>query len=211
VIANGFDPEERSGPRSLPPRPHKTLVHAGAMYGGRNANIVIKALARLRPISPEARHTRVVLLGSVGRQAAIHEAVYAQAQTEGWLDYRPWNAPRSEAARLTEESDFLLLLQPQTALQVPAKLFDYICIGRPILALAPRYSEVERILERAGVPYACIYPSDEPGAVDRKLVEFLRFPSDAVRCSGWFESEFDAAKQSSRLASLMDAVWAAAA
>ena len=31
---------------------------------------------------------------------------------------------------------------------------------------------------KAGVPYVCLYPNEEPEVMDRKLVEFLRFRLD---------------------------------
>ena len=124
------------------------------------------------------------------------------------MERRSKTVPKSDAWRVMAESDFLLLLQPQSAVQVPGKLFEYVCVGRPILAVAPPRSAVEEILENAGIPHACIYPTDDPASVDRKLLAFLRLPSGPVPFSAWFESRFDAEGQAAQLASIIDAVCA---
>ena len=45
-----------------------------------------------------------------------------------------------------KESDILILLQPLTKLQLPAKFYDYICNNKPIFAIGEKDSEVERII-----------------------------------------------------------------
>jgi hypothetical protein len=206
VIWNGFDPEQRPYPRPTPPRSYKTLVHTGAMYDGRNADVVLESLARLRDANQEARDTRVILLGEIGGHSGARIELYARAEREGWLERRSKTVPKSEAWRIMAESDFLLLLQPQSAVQVPGKLFEYVCVGRPILAVAPPRSAIEEILDNAGIAHACLYPNDDPAAIDRKLLEFLRLPSGPVPFSAWFESRFDAERQASQLVSIIDAV-----
>jgi len=112
----------------------------------------------------------------------------------------------AEAQRITEEADGLLLLQPQTQAMVPGKLFEYICVGRPILALVKPQSAVEAILSQAGVPYVCIYADDNPDAVDEKLLRFLQLPSNPVRYSDWFETNFNAYAQTDQLAEIIEAL-----
>jgi hypothetical protein len=143
----------------------------------------------------------------VGPRYNTAELEYGLEKTaaDGWLQFRD-TVPRQEARRLTAQADGLLLLQPQSAIQVPAKLFEYLAIGRPILALVPRDSAVEYILSRAGVPYRCIYSDDEPEAADRTLQDFLALPSDPVHFNPWFEEQFDGRRQTAELASLFDRI-----
>jgi hypothetical protein len=114
------------------------------------------------------------------------------------------SVPRNESQLILEEADGLLLVQPQTSVQVPGKLFEYICIGRPILALVPKASAVEKILQQAAIPHVCLYPDDNPAAADNKLLEFLRFPSTPAQSSDWFRSNFNAELQTARLAAIVD-------
>ena len=206
VIHNGFDPDDAPAAQEVPPRTQKVILHAGALYHGRNPNLVIESLARLRKKgTSEASSVGILLLGVVDAKAGLDPALYDEAEREGWLELRP-AVPRRESQRMMEEADSLLLVQPQSDVQVPGKLFEYICIGRPILALVPQRSAVEHILENAGVPYVCIYADDEAEAVDRKLLEFLRLPAAPTRYSAWFEDNFNARYQAEQLAAIISAI-----
>jgi glycosyltransferase involved in cell wall biosynthesis len=207
VIWNGFDPEASPEARPLPPRKERTIVHAGALYLGRNPNIIVESMSRLwRSGSEQARQTCLVLVGfiDVGK-SGMKQEIHAPGTREGWLRLIPPVA-RAEAQRMTEEADGLLLLQPQSKVQVPGKLFEYICIGRPILALVPQQSAVEFILSQAGVPYVCIYTDDGPATVDQKLLTYLSLPPNPVPYSEWFGANFNAQQQAKQLVSIINAV-----
>jgi hypothetical protein len=146
-----------------------------------------------------------MLVGPIGYGAGIDTSLFEEGTRDGWLDLNR-QIPKEDAQCLTEEADGLLLLQPQSAIQVPGKLFDYICIGRPILALVPRFSAVEYILRHAGVPYVCIYSNDDAPTTDRKLFEFIQLPSHPVPFSSWFHEGFGAKQQTAQLSSIIDAI-----
>ena len=206
VICNGFDPDDAPAARELPRRNQKVILHAGSLYHGRNPNLVIESMARLRKQGmSEASSVRILLLGAADAKAGLDPALYHEAEREGWLELRP-GVPRRESQQMMEETDGLLLVQPQSDVQVPGKLFEYICIGRPILALVPQRSAVEQILENAGVPHVCIYADDEMEAVDRKLLAFLRLPTAPAPCSAWFQDNFNARYQAEQLAAIMSAI-----
>jgi glycosyltransferase involved in cell wall biosynthesis len=209
VIPNGFDPEDAPRAREIPPRSQKLIVHAGGLYHGRNPNIIVEALARLRARGlPEAATAKILLVGSIDAKTGLNQALYEKGQREGWLELRP-PVTRDESQRLMEEADGLLLVQPQSDVQVPGKLFEYICIGRPVLALVPRNSAVEQILQGSKIPNACIYADDGTGAADQKLMEFLRLPNAVSEASEWFRANFNAEEQTRRLAEIIDGLCAA--
>jgi hypothetical protein len=124
-------------------------------------------------------------------------------KTEGWLDLRNEKVPKREADKITGGSDGLLLLQPQSTLQVPGKLFEYLQIGRPILAYLARESPSERILALSGVPYRCVYPDGSPSEQDRVVAEFLAMPKANDATSAWFEEHFNAEHQTATLYDLV--------
>ncbi|MCL5746058.1 MAG: glycosyltransferase, partial [Acidobacteria bacterium] len=205
VLWNGFDPERRPKALPLPARSAKVMIHAGTLYSGRNANCLIAALRRLRLChAAECEALRLVLVGIVAQNAGLDEASYDAAIREGWLEMPNSQVSRSEAELILSQADWLLLLQPQSQMQVPAKLFEYICIGRPILAVIPKDSAIEWILERSGIPYICLYPDDAPAEADRKLIRFLRFSSDPCEPSEWFLQNFDAERQTAQLCSIIE-------
>jgi glycosyltransferase involved in cell wall biosynthesis len=205
LIWNGFDPEEKLSALPVSPDGRKVILHAGNLYGGRNANVVVDSLARLRSRVPEqVSGARLALVGSIMPEAAgINQDMYARATAEGWLEM-PGLASREEARRLTLQANGLLLLQPQSGVQVPGKLFEYLCVGRPILALAPKASPIEWILSHSGVPYVCLHPDDPPALADEKLLDYLRLPDVPVPPNDWFIERFDARSQTRQLAAIID-------
>ena len=79
-----------------------------------------------------------------------------------------------------------------TKLQVPAKLFDYIRIGRPILAFTAAGSAVEYILSRSGIDHVIIHNEAEPSDVDAGMLRFMEVKPSEKRASEWFLKNFNA-------------------
>ena len=200
VLWNGFDPEDRIVQRPAPSRDRKILSHVGELYGGRDMRPILEAFERLiRKDQLQASRFCIRQIGPVEPGELPPQQFLDTAQTEGWLQLKEPVAP-PEARTLALESDGLLLIQPQTALQVPGKLFEYLRIGRPILAFIVKGSPVERILERSGVPYTCLYPEDSPAGKENKLREYLaNLRPEPSGPSEWFQHTFDGARQAETL------------
>lgn len=200
VLWNGFDPEDRIEQRPAPSRDRKILSHVGELYGGRDMRPIVEAFDRMiRKNELPASRFCIRQIGPVEPGELPPREFLDAAQAEGWLELKEPVAP-PEARTLALESDGLLLIQPHTAVQVPGKLFEYLRIGRPILAFVVRGSPVERILERAGVPYTCLYPEESPFEKENKLREyFAKLHPEPSGPSEWFQHTFDGARQAGTL------------
>jgi glycosyltransferase involved in cell wall biosynthesis len=204
VIYNGFDPDDMPHARVVPARERRLIVHAGTLYHGRNPNVVLEAFARLHQRGvPEAASVSMLFVGDIDLRTGLNKAMAEEGQKQGWLEFQGM-LPRKDALRLLEEADALLLVQPQTNLQVPGKLFEYICIGRPILAIVPRSSPIEEILLQSGAAQVCIYPDDAPEVADAKLLDFLRLSSTPKPMKEWFQTNFNSKLQTEVLAGIVD-------
>jgi glycosyltransferase involved in cell wall biosynthesis len=207
LLWNGFDPEEPVGPLPLPLRTHKVLLHSGAIYGPRHPGVLLKSIERLvssGALAPD--RLQVHLMGSVDwNQSWVSDVGFQSLVAESWIQCTGEVLPRADARRAMAMADYLLLLDTETGngQQVPAKLFEYILIGRPILAFTNPGSATESILSRSGIPHACISYQAEPAQVDRVLRGFLELPSEPVRPSAWFAEQFDAEKQTQTLLSIL--------
>jgi hypothetical protein len=208
LIWNGFDPEEAIQPLPIPHRDHRVLLHTGTLYGGRHPSMLLESLKRM--ISKGSLDTQRLHLRLIGdlensNDPWLEKSDFANLVLAGWVECLNHAVPLEEARREMGEADYLLLLdlnQLGTGTQVPGKLFEYIRIGRPILAFTVRESSTSRILAKAGIPHVCVYQSDSCDEVDRKVSAFLLLETRPVAPSEWFQKHFNAVTQTQALADL---------
>lgn len=210
LIWNGFDPEEATGPAPIPHRPYKVMAHIGVLYVQRHPMALMASLDRLvRSNQLIAADFRLRFVGPIQKQAefAAHSAVSALMES-GCLELGGQLIPRQDAIRETATSDFLLLLDivnlSNVGYTVPAKLYDYILTGRPILAVTDRNSPVERILAQSGILHVCLYHDDAEAELDRKVLALFQLPTEPRKPSQWFSEQFDGNRQAGTLADLID-------
>jgi hypothetical protein len=196
ILWNGFDPEDVIETYTLPWRQSKVLSHVGELYGGRDLRPIVSTLQRLINSGKLSQQGILVRQIGVAQPRELPEiAPLRAAQAAGWLEIHD-PVPASQARALALESDGLLLIQPQTSVQVPAKLFEYLRTGRPILAYVMRDSPSEWILQGAGVPFECIYPDHSPEEMERRLLSFVAMlDGHPVSPNQWFLETFDASRQ----------------
>lgn len=200
LIWNGFDPEQRFEPILVPGREQMVVTHTGELYIGRTAAPILESIQRLIDAGRlRADSLKVRLIGPAAPYCLPQQEFLDRARTQGWLDLVNASVPRDEALTVMRSSDALLLLQPQSTVQVPGKLFEYLLTGHPILAFVPRDSPVERILEKSGILYRCVHPEDSRTDFDNTIAGFLALPLEPARPSAWFEEHFSADKQADEL------------
>jgi hypothetical protein len=215
LIWNGFDPQQPIQPEPLPPRPYRILAHVGSLYGGRHPAILIRSLDRLiRASRLQPSSLRLQLIGPVDDNVRESQRmVFDALAAHGCLDMSAGTVSPKQALEASATADYLLLLdlnEQNTKLQVPAKLFEYIRIGRPILAFTGRESPVERILSRSGILFRCIAPDTPEGEVDQIVGDFLALPTDPRSPSDWFNDTFNGISQTRHLAEILNRVGACA-
>lgn len=173
VIPNGFDEADFAG---LAPAPAggampATLIHAGLLdREDRNPTAFFRALrilsdqGRIRPGS-----VRIRLLAS-GNDADYAKEI-ASLGLEG-LVFLEKGMPYAQALQAMAQADILLLFQgPSCDPQIPAKLYEYMRIGKPILAMATERGETGRFIRSAGAGE--VIPIEDAEAIARGLAEWL--------------------------------------
>jgi hypothetical protein len=206
VIWNGFDPETAHGPLPLPKRSRRVLSHVGVLYGGRNPVALIESFERLVAAGhPLASQWQIKLAGPFFGNDEDQRCIERGVQ-QGFVttDFR--SIPQAEALKMSQESDGLLLLQPQSRVQVPGKLFEYINYGRPILSLSPAGSAVDWLLAKCGIPYLNMQPEEPQAVSDSKLTQYLALTSDPSSPSPWYVENFNAEHQARQLSTILEKV-----
>ena len=142
-LPNGF---EEYFVQDIPENSCFTLTHAGALYFLRNPGPLLQALHQLLvEKSIPVEKIKVVLLGEIA--LADHRIVELLQEPEMLrvVKILP-RIPYDEALQYQLRSDVLILIQPGFPLQVPRKLYEYMSMRRPVLALTEEKGATGRIV-----------------------------------------------------------------
>ena len=148
------------------------LVHSGILYpDGRDPRPFLSALANLRWMGALTEADVSIVLRASGS-----EAIYGEELKRWGLEQMVTLAPPiSNREALLEQSraDALLLFQgSKFDHQIPAKVYEYLRIGRPILAFVGKGGDTECLLRETGG--AQLVAPDDVAGIERTLVEFVR-------------------------------------
>jgi glycosyltransferase involved in cell wall biosynthesis len=175
VVTNGWDPELLDGtelsaaPDLLDPE-RVSLVHAGRLeVVDRDPRPLVEALAALAREDP-ATAARLELVFA-GAFTARERELFARDVAPARIVVTR-NLPRPETLALERAADGLLLVTAGTRRhEVTGKLFEYLGVGRPILALAEG-TEAGRIVRDSGA--GLVIPTGDAGAARAALEAFAR-------------------------------------
>jgi glycosyltransferase involved in cell wall biosynthesis len=207
AITNGYDPEAFDANRVAPlSRPTIEIIYTGEIYANRSPGPFLEAIRQLDPTVLNGRELRVRFIGNLtdNRQRneiedKIRGCLSASVSLEGQVPY-------SQSTRAMVQADLLLLLDtPGRQAGVPAKLYEYIGAGRPILALAEPESDVAWALRESGVSHRVASALD-PAAIRCALTELFQDPA-TVGCDGRHrpgQSRFTRKQLAGELASVLD-------
>ena len=168
TIPNGFDPE-----RFIPPAEPRTksdcltILHAGELYSGRDPRPLLDALQAERlPVQVEF----------VGRktESMFDFPAEIERRSLGACVKLIGQVPYGEAIERMMRADILLLIHtPNYRIGVPAKLYEYLGAGRPILALAEPDGDIAWVLRESKVLHRIAPPKDVT-RIRQALVELTR-------------------------------------
>lgn len=167
VVTNGYDPEDLP-PAPMPVDEAYSLVHAGSMSPTRDQPGLWRLLAGLCQADAAFRQRfRLRFVGPVDR------SVMASLEAAGLTPHveRLGRVDHAEAMRQMARARVLLLPINTTSNQqgiLPTKLYEYMAVGRPILAVGPSDGDVARVLEGRHL----LLPV-QPSAADAQRVHLL--------------------------------------
>jgi len=156
AISNGYDEADFTSVLvpSAPPPDEFLIVHAGSLSASfrdpRPLFEGVRRASRSGLVDPSRIRFRFLGGGPFGESLEMREAVKA-AGLSSRVEFIPRVSYETSLAELSRAS-MLLLLQASsdTVDLVPAKLFEYLRVGRPVLALAPSGATAEVLSETGG-------------------------------------------------------------
>jgi glycosyltransferase involved in cell wall biosynthesis len=175
VIPNGWDPDDFAAADHLgaiPPRDRLVVSHTGRINYGRTPRQLFQAVRRLLDsgvTTPRELSLRFIGDGIMAESRPVADMV-AEFGLGDVVEIRR-AIPRAEAIAAMRASHVLLVLAHGWILQIPAKTYQYLRAGRPVLAVAPEGATAD-FVRRTGAGVV-VGPADVDGMADH-LARSLR-------------------------------------
>ena len=182
------------------------MVYTGSFYYDRQPTVFLDSLADMMKTRPSIRADLRVVFAGGGRNSLdrliAERGLKEVVQTTGYLPYK-------ECIELQKQADVLLLfLGPSTLSETwyPAKLFEYLATGRPVLAMVPD-SAAARLLRQSGTGII-VDPSDRRAIRECLLALRDRWRAGALPtlCDVNFPMQFERRRLTQTLAELLHSV-----
>jgi len=151
-----------------------TITYTGSMYGRRTPRALLEALKLLLDqgrLQPSDLHLRFV--GRFGDE--VHEMLKASPfwPSVELIGYVPHG--ESIAHLMRSEMSLLIVDEAKESAEiVPGKVYEYMGVGRPILALAPEGSAIEALIRETGTGFSRPQ-SDLPGIAEALMTAIDRW------------------------------------
>ncbi|RLD15754.1 hypothetical protein DRI50_03500, partial [candidate division KSB1 bacterium] len=196
VFSNGYDPDDFKqiavNDSFGQGKDFVRFVHLGTLYKKRDPSNIFLAIAELLNegvLKPKAVYFDFI--GTVARELRnIHELIEKLNLTEVVRFLPP--VPFAESLRTMYQADCLLLIQPGTDLQIPAKLFEYMFTRKPILAISePKSATEQAILEGQLGIFA---PAGDVAQIKNAIIKCLEIINQKIEPNEAYIQQFDYSK-----------------
>jgi glycosyltransferase involved in cell wall biosynthesis len=196
VIENGYDESTFAAADRLATPPAQsggplTLLHSGIVYESeRDPRALLQALALLRQregIDASALKLRF----RASQNDALLARLAAEAGVQDQIELAPAVGYREALAEMLGADGLLVMQASNCNAQIPAKVYEYLRAGRPVLPLTDPVGDTAGVLRGAGV--SALARLDDPADIAGLLVRFLRHREDPA-----FRPDPQAARRTSR-------------
>ena len=151
VFYNGYDSDVKPAVENRSVKEVKTdkptvFSHIGSLYKQRNPEPILRAVKQLVDKNPALRKKLYFqFIGGVTNDLSHVKHYPEEYAIKDIVTFVP-KVSFLQSLEYMAASDILILLQPVTKIQLPAKFFDYINMGKIVLAVGEKNSEVEHIV-----------------------------------------------------------------
>lgn len=172
VLPNGFDEEEFRNVETFSGNHNRlVLAHAGLLYKQRDPSPIFKAFENILKSNPDTEgKIKFVQIGDVQTDYNPKEMFSYLYDSDMAEILSPM--PYKDCINELNRADVLVIVQPETLTQVPSKLYDYLCLKKPILTIAPRKGALGGLIEKAG--FGHVIEHDEIGHLEKIIYELYK-------------------------------------
>ena len=157
VVPNGYDPDDFPESLPAPPRDRFVVTYAGTVFALTSARGLLGAVCRLHERTP--RLAAAMTVRFLGRIVDTELAAFAGVPG---VERTGYVAHDEVLGRLSASHMTVCILDDVAGADrvYPAKIFELMRLGRPVLVLAPRPSALAHLVERHGLG-PVVHPRDE--------------------------------------------------
>jgi glycosyltransferase involved in cell wall biosynthesis len=184
LFFNGYDSDDFKDSRktvlnNLP----KRFVHLGSLYKKRNPEKLFYAIKNLKRAGKiKAGDVLFEFIGFVaGELNFLHDRL-TELDIADLVVFKP-QVDFATSIQTMFDADALIIVQPGTDLQIPAKLFEYMYTRRPILALAEHDSATDKVIKEANLGF--VAASQEVDEIEEAVLNML----DALKAGAFSVNE----------------------
>ncbi len=208
TIYNGFDPSllakcESMQNQQLNAKKSLKLCHVGTIYGRREIRPLLRALRKLVDAN------RPVEFEQVGRVKVDYDlaAVIREHRLENHVRICP-PVSHHEALQRMADADSLVLIQPDSTLQVPGKLFEMMMFRKPIFSLTGDGETCDIVGRYRLGPVADPFDETQIASALERLMDQIRLGQDSPEAADWekVKDDFDGKTQTRYLADILNHV-----
>ncbi|GAB5465434.1 MAG: glycosyltransferase [Candidatus Kapaibacteriales bacterium] len=171
-VPNGYDPEDY--PDSFSPElsvsDKLVITYTGSMYGRRNPKSLFAAFQFL--IDTGKIDVKNILLRFIGRFGDEIHQDFDSTSFKDSIEVLGY-VPHSKSTEYLMASDLLLLIVDESKESeeiVPGKVYEYIGTGKPVLAISPRESAIERLIEETESGFSA--PHSEIDSIAENILKY---------------------------------------
>ena len=171
VLPNGYDAYDfHNLPKIQLPDEKLIISHAGFLYLKRDPIALLKALEVARSIDPEAaQKIQFHQIGNVQLDYEIDRFCADRGITENLK--LVGQMPHKNCLGYLNASDLLLLIQPDTKTQIPSKLYEYIYLNKPVLAITKKHGALAKVIET--YQFGKVFGADDYREIAKYLLKML--------------------------------------
>lgn len=204
TVRNSFDKDDYKGIR-IDKYGKFTISHIGSMYGLRKADLFLQAIKLLETkVSPMPLNLEVLFVGQ--SDGSIEKAI-SKYGVEKYVAIQPPVAHR-KAIEIMTRSHLLLLVKEMGeggSSQIPAKFYEYLGTGNPILCIGTKESEVANLIRESQAGYVEENDFEKLAEVLEKLLSTL--PKYSIYSSNKSHfNEFDNIRMAKQILNLVSSL-----
>ncbi len=166
-LSNGFDKDDFKDISEINlPKDKLNIVHAGFLYLKRDPIDLLKAFEIVKSTHPEqSSYVQFYQIGNINLDYDLN-AFCRKNDLAGNVIIKE-HMEHKLCLGYLRSADVLLLIQPGTKTQIPSKIYEYIYLERPILAITEKTGALGELIEKYDFGY--VFEPDEHVKIARFL------------------------------------------